>query len=100
MAGSILAGCAVEAGRYRPRRWVRASRWAVAQTDSRSSGRSPGTGSWAGSGPGGVGSAGGDEAVAVDLGADQHDVLGVDQAGGAGGGDHAPGGVGKRAAVG
>ena len=41
---------------------------------------------------------GGGEAVAVDAGPDQHDVLGVDQAGGAGGGDHAPGGVGGRAA--
>src|SRR5271165_831926 len=34
MAGSILPGCAIEAGRYRPWRWARASCWAVAHTDS------------------------------------------------------------------
>jgi len=40
----------VEAGRYRPRRWVRASRWAVAQTDRRSSGLASGRALGAGSG--------------------------------------------------
>ena len=43
---------------------------------------------------------GGGEAVAVDSGADQDDALGVDQPGGAGGGDDAPGGAGERAAGG
>src|ERR1039457_2228625 len=32
MAGSILAGWAVAPGRYRPRRWVRASFWALTPT--------------------------------------------------------------------
>src|SRR5918994_548339 len=34
MAGSILAGCAVEPGRYRPARWRLAGCWAVGHTDS------------------------------------------------------------------
>src|ERR1035441_8316530 len=44
MAGSILAGWEVAAGRYRPRRWVRASFWAVAHTDSGRAGSPPGRG--------------------------------------------------------
>ena len=51
-------------------------------------------------GPGTGLGGGGDEAVPVDLGADQDDVLGVDQPGRAGGGDRVPGGVGGRAARG
>src|SRR5258708_35798878 len=35
MAGRILPGWAVAAGRYGLRRWARASRWAVVHTDSR-----------------------------------------------------------------
>src|SRR5512132_3983450 len=34
MAGSILAGWAVDPGRYRPARWVAVGCWAVAHTDS------------------------------------------------------------------
>src|SRR5829696_418565 len=34
MAGSILAGWAVDPGRYRPVRWVAAGCWAVGHTDS------------------------------------------------------------------
>jgi hypothetical protein len=34
IAGSILAGCAVEAGRYWPARWRGAGCWAVGHTDS------------------------------------------------------------------
>ena len=44
MAGSILAGWAMDSGRYRPRRWVRASCWAVTQTDSGGSGTGAGRG--------------------------------------------------------
>src|SRR4029077_7036075 len=44
VAGSTFAGWAVDSGRYRPRRWARASRWAVGHTDRRSSGASAGRG--------------------------------------------------------
>src|SRR6266542_2021697 len=130
MAGSILAGWAVEAGRYRPRRWVRASCWAVAQTDSGGSGTGagrgrerPGPGASAGCGlvmAGGSSGLGEDQQVGMDTaaagqaggavgggiggelgvadgGVHQDDVLGVDQAGGAGAGNRLPGQVGELA---
>jgi hypothetical protein len=53
----------------------------------------------AGRGGAGIGGGGG-EAVAVDGGTDQDDVLGVDQARRTGCGDDAPGGVSERAAGG
>src|SRR5450755_423732 len=116
MAGSILAGWAMDSGRYRPRRWVRASCWAVTQTDSGGSGTGagrgrlgPGPGAGAGcglvtggssklgenqqvrmhmaaAGQGGGGADGGigGELALADDGVDQDDVLGVDQASGAG----------------
>src|SRR6266567_4660508 len=76
MAGSILAGWAVEAGRYRPRRWVRASCWAVAQTDSGGSGtgagrgrQRPGAGAGCGLVTGGSSRLGEDQQVGVDAAA-------------------------------
>src|SRR6266545_6147134 len=45
MAGSILAGCAVEPGRYQPARWALAGCWAVGHTDS-GSGWSGNDASW------------------------------------------------------
>jgi hypothetical protein len=38
IAGSIRAGCWVEAGRYRPRRWEGAACCAVAHTEAGASG--------------------------------------------------------------
>src|SRR6266581_7796041 len=93
MAGSILAGWAVEAGRYRPRRWVRASRWAVAQTDSGGSGTGggggrerPGRGAGAGCGLVMAGSSrlGEDQQVGMDTAAAGQ--AGGDVGGGIGGG--------------
>src|SRR5436190_13610456 len=85
MAGSILAGWAVEAGRYRPRRWVRASCWAVAHTDSSRPGARRGrAGRAAGTGCG-LGMLGGSSG----LGEDQQvgmDLVAAAQAGGSGGG--------------
>src|ERR1700728_2968358 len=75
MAGSILAGWAVAAGRYRPRRWVRASRWAVTHTDS------GGRGSRAGRGPGspGRGARGRGSLIGGLLaGLDEHEQVAVD----------------------
>ena len=90
IAGSILAGWAVEAGRYRPRRWVRASRWAVTQTDSGAAGSCgaglscPGRGrcgvrGWLIAGSSGLGE---HEQVAVDAGADGRGAGGLVRAGG------------------
>src|SRR5438876_11804560 len=75
MAGSILAGWAVEAGRYRPRRWVRASCWAVAHTEGAraGAGRGRGRAAWAAGTGCGLGMLGGssglgeDQQVGMDL---------------------------------
>ena len=75
MAGSILPGWAIEAGRYRPWRWVRASRWAVAHTDSGGQPSWPGQAAGPARGHGGVhrsfraSGLGEHEQVAVDAGA-------------------------------
>src|SRR6266536_5263584 len=69
MAGSILPGWAIEAGRYRPWRWARASCWAVADTDS------GGQLSWL-SGAGAAGTAGSSVIGASRLGQDEQ--VGVD----------------------
>src|SRR4029453_15894067 len=47
MAGSILAGWAVEPGRYRPVRWPGADCWAVGHTDSGSGADEAGSGTGA-----------------------------------------------------
>src|SRR5450755_210361 len=127
MAGSILAGCAIDSGRYRPRRWVRASCWAVTQTDSGGSGTGAGRGRerpelgagagcglvtggssrlgedqqvrmhTAAAGQAGGGGGIGGELAVADGGVDQDDVLGVDQASGASTGNRLPGQVGEPA---
>src|ERR1019366_6546292 len=93
MAGSILAGWAVAAGRYRPRRWVRASFWALTPTAA-GPGDGPGRGRGGGplAGAGGVAGGGGD-LTAGDGGVQGDDVLGVDEPGGAGPADHLAGGI-------
>src|SRR6266536_3408784 len=73
MAGSILPGCAIDPGRYRPCRWARASCWAVAHTDSGGQpSRLSGAGAavdMAGSSVIGASGLGQDEQVGVDAGA-------------------------------
>ena len=116
-------------GRYRPRRWARRRAGPSATPTGAVPGHrrdgNPGAGrprsqrlssawfssglgedqkvvvDWAAAGRGRAGAgSGGGEAVAVDGGADQDDVLGVNQAGGAGSDDGAPGGAGERPAGG
>src|SRR5690348_1995052 len=104
IAGSIRAGCATEAGRYRPRRCDGPGVWAVVHTDRPTPTRAARGSVMAGSGAGGehddvgvdlgvpvgveVGGLGVvDEVVAVDVGGDRDDVLQVAQPGIAGRGD-------------
>ena len=89
MAGSILAGWAMDSGRYRPRRWVRASCWAVTQTDSGGSGTGAGRGRL---GPGAGAGCGLVTGGSSRLGEDQQVRMHMAAAGQAGGG--AGGGIG------